>query len=54
MPANSATNTVANQANIRAQERGYKDGYKKAREGWALWHSRLPEPLRCARHTVTF
>jgi len=46
MPANSKVNTVANQANARAQARGYKEGFKKAREGWALWHSRLPVPFQ--------
>lgn len=48
MPANSATNTIANQANTSAQQRGYDMGFKKARQGWALWHSRLPEPLQVA------
>jgi hypothetical protein len=31
-----------------AQKRGFKEGYSRAREGWALWHSRLPMPLQVA------
>jgi hypothetical protein len=48
MPASSATNTVANQANTSAQQRGYDMGYKRARQGWAMWHSLLPQPLQVA------
>jgi hypothetical protein len=48
MPASAAVNTVANQANTSAQQRGYDMGFKKARQGWALWHSRLPMPLQVA------
>ena len=51
MPATAATNTVANQANLRAQQRGYNEGFARAREGWALWHSRLPVQIQVALTT---
>lgn len=48
MPASSAVNTVANQANTKAQERGYKQGQMQQREAWKAWYTALPHPLQVA------
>lgn len=44
----SAANTVANQANTKAHERGYKQGQMQQREAWKRWYSELPHPLQVA------
>jgi hypothetical protein len=44
----SARNTIANNANTQAHERGYKQGQVQQREAWKAWYSNLPHPLQVA------